>query len=352
MPQFRLTFNVATICLAIVFTLLWLGPMSARALALQCGDTITADATLTADLGPCGGGIVIDAADTPVTLDLNGHKIFGGGTGVTVLSARPGVIIKGAGSINGFSQGIQLTFAIGGVLIYDITFGGNETAIEIGAFRSGSTRILNNVITGGSTAGSEGVGIAIQMVSGAGGTIIYQNTISGQTQAVMVHNDPSIISTVVDENLITRNETGISIGSPGFECFRFRGNRVIANHGTGIMLGHTQFGYANPEIALLPTGSCDAIVEDNTVASNGGSGITAESWSFYGPELSDNIVYSNKKNGISINAESPFALPAQLSGNRLSNNGTDLFWDQIGPPPCLIQDIYTTSSPQPMPPCN
>jgi parallel beta-helix repeat protein len=52
-----------------------------RALAgdLDCGDTITADATLGSDLVDCpNNGIVIGADD--ITLDLNGHRIDGDGT--------------------------------------------------------------------------------------------------------------------------------------------------------------------------------------------------------------------------------------------------------------------------------
>src|SRR5688572_13807111 len=45
---------------------------------LSCGDTITADTTLTGDLVDCpSNGIVIGADD--ITLDLNGHTVAGNG---------------------------------------------------------------------------------------------------------------------------------------------------------------------------------------------------------------------------------------------------------------------------------
>jgi parallel beta-helix repeat protein len=49
--------------------------------ALSCGDTITADTTLTGDLVDCpSNGLVIGADD--ITLDLNGHTVAGDGTPV------------------------------------------------------------------------------------------------------------------------------------------------------------------------------------------------------------------------------------------------------------------------------
>src|SRR5215213_1855095 len=54
-------------------------PADARKAPLSCGDTITSDTTLHADLTNCqSNGIVIGADD--VTLDLNGHTIDGDGT--------------------------------------------------------------------------------------------------------------------------------------------------------------------------------------------------------------------------------------------------------------------------------
>src|SRR3954465_11436021 len=54
-------------------------PAHGRQALLSCGDTITSDTTLQADLTNCqSSGIIIGADD--VTLDLNGHTIEGDGT--------------------------------------------------------------------------------------------------------------------------------------------------------------------------------------------------------------------------------------------------------------------------------
>ena len=69
--------------LGIAVALLALGPGTASAQPLTCGQTITRDTTLHADLGPCpGDGLVIGAGN--VTLDLNGHSITGQGSGVGI----------------------------------------------------------------------------------------------------------------------------------------------------------------------------------------------------------------------------------------------------------------------------
>jgi hypothetical protein len=67
---------------------------------VQCGDVITQDTTLTADLNCSGDGLMI-AADG-VTLDLAGHSITGPGPGsgcaVTACRFYNGVLVGGTGT--------------------------------------------------------------------------------------------------------------------------------------------------------------------------------------------------------------------------------------------------------------
>jgi hypothetical protein len=64
------------------------GGMSLASAPLACGDTITADVTLTADLTGCQDNGLVIGADN-VTLDLNGHTI--GGDGAPFASCQDGV---------------------------------------------------------------------------------------------------------------------------------------------------------------------------------------------------------------------------------------------------------------------
>lgn len=93
----------------------------ARAATLSCGDVITQDTTLTADVGPCAGTGLIVAANG-VTLDLGGHSVMGdaearsandelGPTG----RDRAGVVLRQVrnvtvtnGTVTGFDAGVAI----------------------------------------------------------------------------------------------------------------------------------------------------------------------------------------------------------------------------------------------------
>jgi hypothetical protein len=337
----HLGFDAATLC----FLLAACGLSQ----ALQCGDTISANTTLHADLGPCpGDALVIDNASNPVTLDVNGYSIKGSGSGngVFVMNVQPGLTIKGPGFISNFQNGVQLSLATGSVLVYDLTLKRNDTGIAVGSFRSGTTRIMHNTIHGGDRGQ---VGVAVGNVSGSGETRVYKNVISGQaTAAVTVNNSPNISQSIIDQNLVTQNQSGIKVSSPAFNCFRFRGNSVISNLGTGIVLG-SDVGDASMRPAAPP--SCDAIVEDNNVSCNQGSGITVEGGP-YSPMVDDNTVISNQGYGIAVSGTSDSNLSVNVSGNRaLRNSQVDLFWNEVGATPCWFQNIYDTSQPPMLPSC-
>ena len=75
--------------------------------AISCGDTITEDTTLEADLAcPAGTGWAIVIGASNITLDLGGHTISGHAPGVGVLATgREGIAIRN-GTIDGFSEGV------------------------------------------------------------------------------------------------------------------------------------------------------------------------------------------------------------------------------------------------------
>jgi len=89
-----------------LFVLLWIIPAESKA-QISCGDTITQDTLLTADLScPEGSGPALDIAASNITLDLGGHTISGHSPGTGVFAfGQQGLIIKN-GAIDGFSDGI------------------------------------------------------------------------------------------------------------------------------------------------------------------------------------------------------------------------------------------------------
>jgi parallel beta-helix repeat protein len=100
-------FGIAMAFLALV-------PGAASAQPVTCGQTITRDTTLHADLGPCPGDGLVIGADN-VTLNLNDHKIVGNAAGedVGVLDDGHGGVVVENGRIRGFFVSIKLDAADG-----------------------------------------------------------------------------------------------------------------------------------------------------------------------------------------------------------------------------------------------
>src|SRR5438552_2355094 len=95
-----------TACAAgLVALLVGFGATGARAATgVACGSTITSETTLDTDLS-CGsaGGLVVVSA----TLDLNGHRIVGAGTGTGVTLQGTGAAVVN-GSVGGFADGVRM----------------------------------------------------------------------------------------------------------------------------------------------------------------------------------------------------------------------------------------------------
>ncbi len=85
--------------------------LPASAAHVGCGMTITTNTTLDSDVGPCSGEGIIVGADN-ITLDLNGHRVFGvvgvPGEGAGIhLTGRTGVTVKN-GSVRYFDAGVAI----------------------------------------------------------------------------------------------------------------------------------------------------------------------------------------------------------------------------------------------------
>ncbi len=342
---FRVSFIGITLMVAgpLLFSM-GFGSQSAR--AVQCGDTVTTDITLTANLGPCpGDGLVLNGDQ--ITVNLNGHTISGTavGSGILFSGVQQGTI-KGPGTITNFVTGITMGGGAGAVMIYNIIFTKNTEAIWM-AHPNGNIRVLNNVILG---TGQQGKGIEI----GGGSTAyIYQNTVSGYPVGIYIGTDaPNVF---VDENLVTLNQTGIWAFYPDRTCFTIRGNRVLFNQGDGIRTGANPASMV-PMMAELPILCLQGVggnIEDNTVTNNQRNGILVQAGSLSSQYIFDNEVTSNRTNGISVQgSRMPNATGVvQTIGNYTERNGTDLFWDDVGMNYCWQQNVYSTSSPLFLPSC-
>ena len=141
---------ILSFCLASVGGLaLALTVATAQALAVQCGDTVTSDTVLNADLTcACKDFFSVLTVEGPATLDLNGHTVSCGDFDFSLshcLSIRGnGATIKN-GKVSGCYFGVggyNTTDGFVGALIKDIVTSGHGVA---GIYMYGKNNILQNV---------------------------------------------------------------------------------------------------------------------------------------------------------------------------------------------------------------
>src|SRR5688572_2938776 len=182
---------------------LWCGvsPVGGAAAAtVACGQTITQNTVLDADVGPCPNnlahGIVIGADN--ITLDLNGHTVRGtsnlinDGAGIYVFR-RTGVTVKN-GTVRDFDCGVAIEGGSGntvtGVRAQDnigavgVTRCGEGVAI----LSSRNNRVLNNQLVHNGPFGGVGVYTAVNTE--------HSRTTSGVSRDNLIDSNQ-----VVDDNL-------------------------------------------------------------------------------------------------------------------------------------------------------
>jgi hypothetical protein len=307
---------------------------------ITCGSTVSTSLTLQSDIGPCPGpALIVEGASTDVTIDLNGHKITGQGTGIGIfvsLQANVGgrtaaVTVKGPGQIIDLGTGIEVR-SDSEVLVYDLALRNNGIGVMLRTGGLSVTRVHSNIIDAGRT-GSVGV-IA------DGRAYVYQNTISGHSESAVILGEGD---NVVAENMITQNRVGIESARLSYVCFAIRGNRILDNVADGMNLLPKIGSTITPSSII--SGPCFQI-EDNLIRSNGGSGIVT-AWAA-DMVVQNNIVQSNRMNGLKL--AGPGVI--QVFGNRIQGNrGMDLLWDAVtSPGVCGSQNIADKQA-QPLPHC-
>ena len=267
------------LCLAaIVCGVLVLGPSPADASHVQCGDTLTADATLDTDLLDCPNNGLVIGVDG-VTLHLNGHLIDGDATEFADCPQREicdaGVVIDGHDGVT-VRDGSVREFGIG-VLVS----GSRESRIVgisssnhefFGAVLGGSTRsevrdssLSHNVAPEGDGLGLFGsddnkiVGNSIEDNPGPGihiedstANLVKRNRMAKNGPAMLVEGDDNeirrnriahgggILVVKANDNAIVANRIsrasdalGVEKGSGNLVAF----NTVIDARGNGIYLG-------------------------------------------------------------------------------------------------------------------
>ncbi len=199
------------------------------AAAVVCGQSITSDTTLTANLTCPANGVFINASD--VTLDLNGHTITGTKetpftAGVTVSSGRLRARVTG-GTIRGFNRAIGVSPGADGAHIHDMRLEDNELGIGLFEFTLGSfprdARIVSNVIT------NPGPFSGLQLAGR--GHVVQHNTITnGARNGIFLIGSDMLVA---NNHITDSGANGIAIGpSPG-NPGPFTNNRLLGNRVSG-----------------------------------------------------------------------------------------------------------------------
>jgi parallel beta-helix repeat protein len=281
------------------------GTPANAAATVSCGQTITKNTTLTADVGPCAGDGIIIGADN-ITLNLNGRRVFGnsdqgasgefaairlaGRTGVTV-TGRPGKSGKTA-TLTGFEAGVVIDGGSANT-VQNLTVRDNigrddpfnaELGDGIAIFDSPSNRILSNVVAHNGIF--DGIGVL--------GSTSDNTTIQGNTVEDSVGPRPEPGSNV-----------GGTVGGPA-------GQGVIVNGSDGATRG-----------AITGTK-----IEGNTIRRNGSAGIANINHvdaSIVRNTIEGNGFTNRSGNGIGIQAglgfRIAFATRILVQGNEVHGNG-------------------------------
>ena len=332
----RKRLRVAGLC--VVLAAVTLSPMTvAQAAELGCGALITEDTVLTADIGPCGDEVTAPGEHVPgghglvigadnVTLDLNGHTIFGLGGSVVLHQAagvkvdgHSGVTIKN-GTVRDFFHGVHVQNGSHNKVV-DVQSIDNTTGNGIVLQNVSDSKVMRNTVINS---------------GGFGGISVFD----GRSPAQL--DDLPSARNMIAHNLVDQADNrvttaGISIeNGPGHKVIH---NTVTNSSGPGIrLLGDNPL--SSGAVLAAVTG---AHVVNNDVIGNGtrahetaivmagimlrrtpASGVGAD-----GNKVVGNRVHDNTEHGILVESSNN-----QIMGNDARGNAFDDLRDTNVSPPC------------------
>jgi hypothetical protein len=136
------------------------GVADARAQGLECGDVVTHDVVLAADLLDCpGDGLVVAGAG--VTVDLNHHRIDGVGAGAGIRVLAPSVTLR-KGHVREFQDGVWIAAQDPGqAVVAGLELSGNGRGLVLaGDFPPGQSGDGAVTVAGSAIHDNDGNGIA------------------------------------------------------------------------------------------------------------------------------------------------------------------------------------------------
>lgn len=242
----------------------------AEADGVACGQVITENVVLDADVGPCSGpGLVIGAAN--ITVDLGGHKVFGAPS-----TSAPGVLIERPFSGNPGNAGVRVR-------------NGTITGFRLGV---SIVRSFENTVERLRIIGNSCHGIELQGIGGgpfpAADNTIRENVIS-RNGCAGIHLFAASRRNTVERNAVTHNaDSGIAFGATGPNnsprLNTVQGNLIHRNGADGV----TERGLFNALIG-------------NTISANRANGVRLISDAISGEaRVEGNVLVGNHQNGVLI----------------------------------------------------
>ena len=257
-----------------------------RANHVDCGDVITTDTVLDADLTCPGAGLIIGADN--ITLDLNGHTLTGPGFDCTT-SCGPFPSVPDGVRVRGHS-GVTIT-------------NGYITAFLFGINLNGASHnVIAHVVTTDNTFNG------IALFSGSDNNLVTHCTSSNNSSFGVIVNNGSD-DNVVQYCALTGNSTGVFVGGGGMGAPSFR-NYIAHN------------GVRNNAVGIHLRDADDNVVERNVVEDNGHGILMGE-----GADRNvtqHNIVNRSSQSGLLVALATTLteAEDNQFVRNRLHANGT------------------------------
>jgi len=226
---------------------------------LSCGAVVTTSIVLANDIGPCNDDGIKVGADN-VTIDLNGHQVFGtGGANVPHQAAgvysdnHTGVVVKN-GTIHDFYHGVRIRRGSGnrvtGLTVRD-NIGGNGIVLET----SSDNLVDRNVV-------------------------VHNGRFSGIATFNTVFLPPAAARNTISDNILYLNN-GSLFGSP-------RAHGIAIENGPGHVVLRNQIDSSGRDGITLFGGVTNTLVEGNYVTRSGNNGINIRSGA------TNNVVRSNQ----------------------------------------------------------
>lgn len=334
-----------------------LGAAPATAAGLACGDVVSTDVRLTADL-VCTGDVGLRVGPG-LTVNLNGHRLTGPGSGTGT-----GIVFEGEfepadytvrvvnGTVSGWEYGMTQYFVVRRVIVDRVRLIDNETALSNGEWSgfgfdvrrstferngTGLSQLFGQSTIHRSTFLDNGSAVAGYRASLAITESKFErnetavgcpNTTCDVDASTFLDNDTAVSTSGVSGGLVqrsrfVRNDVGVSAGWQSYTAFEgntFRDNGVGidsgANDGSTVS-GNTfrgnETGFRSVTGGTEWESQSHATLTDNTFRANGDGIFIAQA----GTSLGRNSAVRNT--GWGVHAEGA----VDLGGNTASNNGND-----------------------------